>query len=168
MPITPDPYRRAWSAWLPQALPLLEREEYKAALAAFPRPELTPVPFRKAPQERRVALITTAGAYDRETQAPFDAGSAIGDMTHRVFPVTLPDERIALRHGHYDPTPAEADMEIVLPRRALRDAGATLTANVVSTMGYCLDWPSFITQTIPQIVAQVRSDGANSALLVPV
>jgi hypothetical protein len=168
MSIEQNAYRRAWALWLPGALPLLEREEYKDALAAFPRPELDPVPLRPPSADRRIALITTGGAYDRQTQAPFDAGSAIGDMTHRVFPTDLADERVALRHGHYDPAPAEADLEVLLPRRALRDAGAALTANVVSTMGYCLDWPSFIDQTVPQIVEQVRSDGANCALLVPV
>ncbi len=168
MPIEPNPYRRAWASWLPEALPLLEREEYKEALATFPRPELDPVPFRRAPADRRIALITTGGAYDRQTQAPFDSVSAIGDITHRCFPIDLPDDRIALRHGHYDPAPAEADREVLLPRRALRGVGAVLTAHVISTMGYCLDWPSFIGQTIPQIVEQARSDGANCALLVPV
>lgn len=168
MAIGPNPYRREWAAWLHEALPLLEREEYKEALKAFPRPELAALPFQRAPAERRIALITTGGAFDHQTQAPFDAQSAIGDITHRVFATDLPDERIAVRHGHYDPAPAEADREVLLPRQALRDAGATLTANVISTMGYCLDWPSFIDQTIPQIVAQARTDGVNCALLVPV
>ena len=168
MAIEPNPYRRAWAAWLPGALPLLEDEEYAAALKTFPRLPLEPLPFRAAPRDRRIALLTTAGAYDRVTQAPFAAASAVGDITHRVFPVDLADERIALRHGHYDPAEAESDAEVLLPRRALRAAGATLTPNVISTMGYCLDWPSFVEQTIPQLVAQARADGANCALLVPV
>ncbi len=170
MPIEPNAYRRAWAAWLPGALPLLEEEQYRAALASFPRPPFATLPFRAAPApaQRRIVLITTAGAYDGQTQAPFAAESAIGDVTHRVFPAELPDARIALRHGHYDAGPATADLEVVLPRRALRDAGAELTANVISTMGYCLDWPSFIEQTVPQIVAQARADGATCALLVPV
>lgn len=168
MPIQPNPYRAEWASWLSGALPLLEREQYHDALASFPRPVLAPVPFRRAPAHRRILVISTGGAYDRETQAPFDADSAIGDVTHRVFPMELPDERIALRHGHYDAAPAEADREVLLPRRALRDAGASLTKNVVSTMGYCLDWPALIDQTIPQIVAQAHADGANCALLVPV
>ncbi len=168
MPIEPNAYRRAWAAWLPAALPLLENEQYAAALTSFPKPELAPLPFRPAPAERRIALITTAGAYDAQTQAPFAASSAIGDVTHRVFPTELPDARIALRHGHYDPAAATADPEVLLPRRALRAAGAVLTANVISTMGYCIDWPAFIEQTVPQLVAQARADGATCALLVPV
>ena len=170
MLIEPNAYRRAWAAWLPTALPLLENEDYAAALKSFPKPELATVPFRAAPPpaQRRIALITTAGAYDAQTQAPFAASSAIGDVTHRVFPTDLPDARIALRHGHYDPAAANADAEVLLPRRALRDAGAELTANVISTMGYCIDWPAFIEQTVPQLVAQARADRATCALLVPV
>jgi len=170
MPIESNPYRREWAAWLPAALPLLENEDYAAALSTFPKPALATLPFRAAPAraDRRIALITTAGAYDAQTQAPFAAASAIGDVTHRVFPAELPDARIALRHGHYDPAAATADPEVLLPRGALRDAGARLTANVISTMGYCIDWPAFIEQTVPQLVAQARADGATCALLVPV
>ncbi|GAC1580823.1 MAG: hypothetical protein NVS3B7_15610 [Candidatus Elarobacter sp.] len=168
MLIEPNPYRREYAAWLPGALPLLEREDYVGALKTFPRPAFVPIPFRAAPSERRIALITSAGAFDGQTQAPFHAASAIGDVTHRVFPLDLPDERVAFAHGHYDAAAANGDPEVVLPRRALRDAGAQLTSNVVSFMGYCLDWPALIEQTIPQIVAQVRADRATCALLVPV
>ena len=147
--IEPNEFRRAWAAWLPGALSLLEAEEYSAALTSFPRPELEPVPFVRAPSERRIAFVTSAGAYDQQTQAPFVEHSAIGDVTHRVFPLGLPDERIAFRHGHYDRTPALEDREVLLPRRALREAGAKLTANVISYMGYLIDWPTFIEQTIP-------------------
>ena len=170
MALEANPYRRAWAAWLPAALPLLENADYAAALKSFPKPELATLPFRPAPEraQRRIALITTAGAYDARTQSPFAAASAVGDVTHRVFPTDLPDAHLALRHGHYDPAAAQADPEVLLPRRALRDAGAELTANVISTMGYCLDWPTFVEQTVPQLVAQARADRATCALLVPV
>jgi hypothetical protein len=130
MLIEPNAYRRAWAAWLPAALPLLENEDYAAALKSFPKPEFATVPFRAAPPpgERRIALMTTAGAYDAQTQAPFAASSAIGDVTHRVFPTGLPDARIALRHGHYDPAGANADAEVLLPRRALALLDATEAA----------------------------------------
>lgn len=168
MPIEPNAYRRDWAAWLRTALPLLEREAYREALENFPRPVARPTPLQRPSGERRIALISTAGAFDPHTQAPFAAASAIGDITFRLLSTDLPDERIAFSHGHYDSGPAEADREVVLPRTSLQAAGGALTPHVISTMGYCLDWPSFIEQTIPQIVAQVRADGANCALLVPV
>ena len=35
-------------------------------------------------------------------------------------------------------------------------------------MGYAIDWPTLIESTIPQLIRQVKNDGANCALLVPV
>ncbi|GAC1402842.1 MAG: hypothetical protein NVSMB64_03340 [Candidatus Velthaea sp.] len=170
MSLESNAYRRAWSAWLPGALPLLEAENYAEALAGFPRPPSDPIEFATAPaaDQRRIALVTSAGAYDRRSQAPFVEDSAVGDNTPRFFPLDIADERIAFAHRHYDREHAEADREVVLPRRALRAAGATLTPTVMSYMGYNLDWPAFIEATIPQFVAQARYDGANCALLVPV
>jgi len=35
-------------------------------------------------------------------------------------------------------------------------------------MGYALDWATLIESTIPQLIMQAKTDGANCALLVPV
>lgn len=116
----------------------------------------------------RLAIVTSSGAYDQRTQAPFAEDSLIGDLTHRVFPADLPAERIAFAHAHYDRSAARSDAETVLPRATLRAAGVSLVPHVISWSGYCLDWPGFIEQTVPQILAQLRADGANAALVVPV
>ena len=168
MPLASNPYRRTWAQWLPAALPLLEAENYHEALKDFPKPAPAELSFRQAGRPRKLAFITTAGAYDSRTQAPFVETSAVGDVTHRVFASDLPSEAIAFRHGHYDPASVVADREVLLPRRALAAAGMPLTKHIVSTMGYCIDWPTLIEATIPAIVAQVRADEADGALLVPV
>lgn len=171
MLITPNPYRRAWAEWLPAALPLLEEEKYADALKTFPKPPPgEPLVFRTAPPaaERRIAFVTSGGAYDTKTQTPFAEHSAIGDVTPRFFPIDLPAERIDVAHGHYDASFVRADREVLLPRRALREAGARMTATVISFMGYSLDWPSLIDETIPQLVKRAQADSANCALLVPV
>lgn len=170
MSLDSNPLRTAWAAWLPRALPLLEAEEYAQALVGFPKPEHLPLPFLATPPpaERRIAFITSSGAYDTATQTPFLARSAIGDASHRVFPTMLADERIGFSHGHYDDQDVLADREVLLPRRALALEGAILTTNIVSTMGYAIDWPTLIEATVPQLIQQVKNDGANCALLVPV
>ena len=170
MSLESNPLRTAWAAWLPGALPLLEAERFAEALVGFPKPAYPPIPFAAAPSAagRRIALITSAGAYDAATQTPFIARSAIGDVSHRVFPMMLPDERISFAHGHYDEEHVLADREVLLPRRALAAEGASLTASVLSTMGYALDWATLIESTIPQLIMQAKTDGANCALLVPV
>lgn len=162
-------YRHDWAAWLPAALPLLENEQYADALATFPKPPEPELPFLAAPSapQRRIAFVTSAGAYDTATQAPFFARSPIGDITPRIFPTDLPEERIGFAHGHYEQKHVVADHEVLVPRRSLASAGAVLTPHVLSYMGYTLDWPSFIEATIPQLIAQARADGANCALLVP-
>lgn len=170
MSLEHNPLRTAWAAWLPGALTQLEAESYKEALVGFPRPDHPPLPFLQAPSpgERRIALITSSGAYDTQTQAPFVARSAVGDISHRVFPTSLPDERLGFAHGHYDDEHVLADREVLVPRRTLAAEGAILTENVISTMGYAIDFPSFLEATIPQLILQAKNDGANCALLVPV
>jgi len=170
MALETNDYRRAWAAWLPGALPLLEAEQYAEALATFPKPKSEPVELAPVVPflQRRMALITSGGFFDSQTQAPFVSRSATGDVTPRFIPVDLPDEHFGIAHGHYDEEFAQRDREVILPRRALRAAGATLTPTIVSYMGYNVDWPTFIEATIPQIIAQLRADRANCALLVPV
>jgi hypothetical protein len=46
MPIEPNAYRREWATWLPEALPLLEREEYKDAPPRRRRAPVVPMPLR--------------------------------------------------------------------------------------------------------------------------
>ena len=86
----------------------------------------------------------------------------------RAFPYDLPNERLEFAQEHIDRDVAARDQEVILPRRALRECSVGVTEHVISWHGYTYDWPAFITQTVPQIVAQVRADGANAALLVPV
>ena len=121
MSLDSNPLRLSWAAWLPGALPLLEAEQYAQALLGFPKPDHPPLPFLAAPSaaERRIAFITSSGAYDTATQTPFLAQSAVGDVSHRVFPTMLADERIGFSHGHYDDEHVLADREVLLPRRAL-------------------------------------------------
>lgn len=165
-----NPYRREWSAWLPLALQALAGEppDYKAVMSRMPLPARKETPLAALREEAKISLLTTSGAYDTRSQAPFAVSNIVGDITHRTFDVDTPDEAIAFAHEHYDHSAALADSESVLPRRTLRSLGARLTRNIISWSGFLLDWPSFIEATVPQIVARVHSDGANAAVLVPI
>ena len=170
MSLESNPLRDAWAAWLPGALPHLEAENYAEVMPSLPKPEFQPIPFHAAPPaaRRRIALSTSSGAYDTQTQAPFASFSTVGDTSFRVLPIGLADERIGFEHGHFSDEFVLADREVLLPRRALAKLGAPLTANLISTMGYALDFATLIESTIPQLIAQLKNDGANCALLVPV
>ena len=163
-------YRERWARWLPSALEALagDAPDFPAVMPAFPLPDIDRTAFTGPRSELRVALVSSSGAYDMCTQAPFASRSIVGDASHRSFESALPADRIAFAHEHYDRRAALRDAECVLPREALRRAGVTLTPHIVSWSGYLLDWPTFLEATIPQMLARVRADDANAAVIVPI
>lgn len=163
-------YRERWSQWLPSVLEALAKDppDFPAVMPLMPLPVTSPPTLVTPPRDLRVSIISSSGAFDRRTQAPYIASSLIGDPTHRVFAVDVPSHVVDFAHEHFDQTAAIADMETIIPRRALVSMGVTLTQHIISWSGYLLDWPTFIEATVPQIVKQAQSDGANAAVLVPI
>ncbi|TAM74015.1 hypothetical protein EPN44_12480 [bacterium] len=165
-----DRYLEQWAAWLPAALAWLDQDppNYRESEGTIPTPQRPALGIQRVDGPLRVALLSSSAAYDTATQAPYNESCVIGDSSWRAFPYDLPDDRIDFAHEHFDRAPARRDHELVLPRRALRAAGVETAAHVVTWSGYTMDWPSLLNQTIPQMVARVKADGANAALLVPV
>jgi len=163
-------YLERWAAWLPQALIWLGQDppNYKEAKKDLPQPERPALPFRRPTEPARVALLTSAAAYDVRTQARYNSSCVIGDSSWRAFPYDLPDDRIDFAHEHIDLQVARADHEVVLPRLALKSCDVAVTEHVISWHGYTYDLPAFIEETVPQIVARAHADGATAALLIPV
>ncbi len=163
-------YRERWARWLPSALEALAKDppDFPAVMPAFPLPEIDRAAFTVPGSDLRVALVSSSGAYEIPMQAPFSSPSIIGDASFRSFESSVPADRIAFAHEHYDRSSARRDAECVLPRETLRSIGVTLTPHVISWSGYLLDWPTFLEATIPQMLARVRADEANAALIVPI
>lgn len=163
-------YRERWAQWLPQALRALAKEppDYASATPYLPLPTVARVPFARVSEPLRIALISSSGAYDMRSQAPFAASAIVGDPTHRVLDLDIPVKYLEFAHEHFDHAPAKRDLECIVPRETLRSLGAQLTPHLISWTGFLLDWPTFIEATVPQIVKQVQADGANAAVLVPI
>lgn len=163
-------YRERWAQWLPRALQALAQNPpaYSSVMPDMPLPEPAPLPFTRVTGPLKVALISSSGAYHVRTQAPFAASAIVGDPTHRVLPVQTPAGFIEFAHEHFDHAPAKQDLECIIPRETLFNAGVKLASNLISWTGFLLDWPTFIEATVPQIVKQVQTDGANAAVLVPI
>ena len=163
-------YRERWARWLPSALEALAHEppDFPAVMPTFPLPGIDRRAFTLPKGELRMALLTSSGAYDTRSQAPFAAGAIIGDASHRTFDIDAPADDLQFAHEHFDRTHARSDLECVLPRKTLRNIGIKATNNIVSWSGYLLDWPSFIEVTLPQMLACLQSDNANAALIVPI
>jgi hypothetical protein len=123
--------------------------------------------------QSRLMLISSAGAYLRRGQPPFDAADDYGDYTLRTFPSSTPFEALAYAHGHYDHTMVEADAQVALPLRHLEALVAEgrvggLAPSVISFMGYQPDSARVVDVLIPEIVALARAEKVQAALLAPV
>jgi len=120
----------------------------------------------------RLALISSAGAYLRDIQEPFDAPDPLGDYTIRLFPSTTPFEALAYAHEHYDHTTIEADPQVLLPLRHLADLVSEgvigeLAPSVISFSGYQPDVVRVVNELIPAVVAAAKAEEIDTALLAP-
>ncbi|HLF88348.1 MAG TPA: glycine/sarcosine/betaine reductase selenoprotein B family protein [Anaerolineales bacterium] len=122
--------------------------------------------------ESRLMLITSAGAYLRDEQQPFDEPNLYGDYTLRTFPATTPFSALAYAHGHYDPTMVQQDAQVGIPLRHLEEFVTTrqlgeLAPRVVSFMGYQPDSAKTVDDFIPHVVALAKEQAVHAALLAP-
>lgn len=135
-------------------------------------------PFEKRLSEARIALLTSAGLYLRDTQRPFDAERERahpewGDPTWRPVPAGVEATAIGAMHLHLNTGDIEADPEIALPRRMLAQLAAegvvgAVTEQHYSVMGYqergLAEWRE---KTAPEMVAALRGGGADGMILAP-
>jgi len=147
---------------------------------AFPGEE-APVwsPFEKRLAGSRIALLTSAGIYQKRSQPSFDLEREKthpdwGDPGWRAIPESTQPAGIGVAHLHINDEDLLADPEIALPTGLLRQfagegvVGGSVTEHV-SVMGYqdrsLSDWRS---TTAPQLVAHLQGQGADGLVLAPV
>ena len=122
--------------------------------------------------QSRLALISSAGAYLADSQEPFDAPNPLGDYGIRLFPSTIPVNRIAYAHDHFDHTAVIQDHQVLLPLQHLADMVVEgevgeLAPSVISFMGYQPDAERVVIELIPTIVDVALTEQIDAALLVP-
>lgn len=120
----------------------------------------------------RLMLITTSGAYLRDTQVPFDAENDLGDYSIRTLPSTVSYDAIDYAHTHYDRTAVRQDPQVLMPLTYLRDKVAAgeigeLAPSIVSFCGYQPNLKKVVEEMIPQIVDIALAEKIDGALLVP-
>lgn len=135
-------------------------------------------PFGKRLAESRIALLTSAGIYVKASHPSFDVDAERerpewGDPTWRSIPGGTGPEDIGVAHLHINDVDVLADPEIALPLRLLErlaEEGVVggAVANHVAVMGYqernLRDWQA---TTAPEIVANLREQGADALVLAP-
>jgi hypothetical protein len=159
-------FRAAWLAHYQQTGEL-DFKQYNR-----PKNSIAPAGSAINLRQSRLVLISSAGGYVAASQEPFDAANDLGDYSVRLFSAATPFAQIAYAHDHYDHTAVNADPQVLLPLHHL--AGmvtegqiGSLAANVVSFMGYQPDVGRVLDELIPAIIAAVKAEQAQAALLVP-
>lgn len=140
----------------------------------YNRPEnvLTPGSPGITLTESRLLLISSAGGHLVGRQKPFDAASAYGDYSIRIFPVSTQLEAVAFAHDHYDHDFVDRDPQVVLPLRHVEQIEADgniggLAPSVISFMGYQPDSARVVDEVIPEIVSHAQTNNVQAALLAP-
>lgn len=131
-----------------------------------------PIPLEKPIYECKVALITTSGAYLRQTQQPFETKSSLGDDTFRVIPNDIAPEEIALAHPGYDTIRALQDLDCVFPLALLNKFKEKSVIGAVaprhfSFIGYIPRTERLIWKVAPVVGRTLLKDKVDLAILVP-
>ncbi len=147
------------------------------AWAARQDPGVIPfAPLGKPLRECIVALVSTAGVA-RNDDRPFDQDGERrdpwwGDPSFRAIPLGTTEKDVRLYHLHIDPRFGEADLDVVLPMRRLKelaDEGVVgrPAPTHYSTMGYILEPKELVEKTAPAIAECMRAERVDAAALVP-
>lgn len=133
-------------------------------------PTFSEVPFATpaAPGMRKLALISTAGLIQRGDQ-PFRGG----DNGYRVISDDIPDKDILVSHisVNFSRNAALRDIESMLPRRLASELVTEGLVNSVSSDHYSFMGatdPMAMEETANELAAKMKSDGVNTAVLLPV
>lgn len=123
--------------------------------------------------QSKLLLVTSSGAYLRDSQTAFDAPNPLGDYTVRTFTQSTDLAEIAFAHEHYNHQYVDQDPQSVLPLRILEDMQSEgiigeLANTVISFHGYTPDVRRLLDETIPQIMGLAKEQQVDVALLIPV
>ena len=135
-------------------------------------------PFGKRLQESRIALLTSAGAYVKDSQSPFDLDRERGhpewgDPSWRAIPAIVDSAQLGVAHLHINDEDVLADPEIALPAGRLEQLAAdrvigSAAAEHVSVMGYQeRSLEGWRDRTAVGVAAHLRSQGVDGLILAP-
>lgn len=171
----PSGWEATYTDWLARALPLVAAGKARLAYVDYPaaQPGEAPfTPFSKPLAQTRLAVLSTAGFYLTESQAPFTAEDMEGDASYRELPPDVKPTDLSIAHTHYPHEAALADWNAVLPLDHLRAMVARGELGgigpIFSISGYCTDAALLCRTTGEEIAAKVRAAGCDAMLFVPV
>lgn len=157
-----------------------------ASYEAAPVERADPIPFaplRKPLGQARVALLTTAGIWNRDTDESFDyerekREPLWGDPTYRVLKADLRQDQVGAGHLHLNNDDVLTDFNIALPIDRLRElveSGevGSLAPSHYSFMGYQGGGPNdpdtsqWRSDYGPEVAERMTAEGVNAVVLTP-
>ena len=172
-----DAWAPVFEKWRSEALPKIREGQTREAFGSYPWFQTEGDPFArlsKPASETRFALITTGGySIDGEQEPMRPIPNFGGDAPQvREIPLDVDRGKLRIHHPGYDHRFAEEDPNVNLPLdrlRELADAGeiGSIASPTHVLMGLIVDVAPLLRDTIPELVASLRGDGVEAALLVP-
>jgi D-proline reductase (dithiol) PrdB len=162
--------------WRAESVPLMMKGKAKEAFSVYPWFQGADKPFarlEKPASESRFALITTGG-YSIEGEQEKFGGPSFDDTAPRVntIPLDVDTAKLRIDHPGYDHRFAEEDHNVNLPLDRLQELVANGEIGSVSpdthvVMGLIPNIVPLLRETIPALVAKLKADSVDGALLVP-
>lgn len=146
----------------------------------LPVQRLEPVPFTPLPKPLsrcRVALVTTAGVYNREADPPFDVEREKrepfwGDPTYRRIPKEIKQGQVGVAHLHINPRDILLDVNVTLPVHRFLELEAegaigSLAPTNYSFMGYQTNTTEWRERYAPEVAGLMKDEAVDAVLLTP-
>ncbi len=175
MSIDIESFRPAYEKWVAESLPDYQAGKMEEIIKKYPliEPDHVPwTPYHGKPSQQTFAVLTSGGFYLKENQPPFDTVSIHGDTSFREIPRDAAQQDFGIAHAHYDHSLAEQDFNIVFPLQRFaeleRDGVIGKLAETNYSFSYVNDVVSLVTETIPELIARIKTAGIDVLFLVPV
>jgi D-proline reductase (dithiol) PrdB len=175
MPIDLEKFKPAYEKWVEESLPDYQAGKMKEIIKKYPfivSDDVPWTPYKGLPSEQTFALVTSGGFYLKDRQPRFETVSIHGDPSFREIPKTVHQEDIAIAHTHYDHSLAEQDINIIFPiQRFIELEKENIIGKVAEThysFSYVNDVVTLVTETVPKFVSQIKAEGVDVLILVPV
>ena len=126
--------------------------------------------FEKPLNQSCIALISSAGIF-RDDQESFDPW-AVNDLSFRQIEVGTPFERLKLNHNYFDHRDALKDFNCVFPTHRLKELelegfiGRLASTAISLGMGRLYKRTALLTETVPEIVKILKTQGTDAVLLI--
>jgi D-proline reductase (dithiol) PrdB len=134
-------------------------------------------PLAKPLTEARFSLVTTAGIYVKDAEAPFDTEREKrepmwGDPTYRRIPRDVRQEQIGGSHLHINNRDLMEDLNTVLPVERLAELEAegaigSLAPTSYSFMGYQPNTGEWQERYGPEVAGLLKDEAVDAVLLAP-